>query len=245
MNSLGRGGVVVAMSSGLVATMGLPAQAVTQNAAGPEAASPAVAPAAAPVGAAFQTALLTAPTSFDASGAPLTAPTAAKVAFETGDFKAVPKAEPRRVAAPTTTASHSSAGTSSKATVKRSSESASSGLGASKGSSIISVASRYVGTSYRYGGTTPSGFDCSGYTSYVYRQVGKSIPRTAHQQMLASTRISRSAAKAGDLVFFVSGGRASHVGIVAGNGYMYDAGSSGGSVTKRKIYSSNVVYGTF
>src|SRR4051794_22772839 len=165
MNQLGRGGVVVAMSSGLVATMGLPAQAVSQNAAGPEAASPAVAPAAAPVGAAFHSALLTAPTSFDASGAPLTAPTAAKVSFETGVFKAVPKAAPRRVvAAP----SHSSAGSSAGATKTYKTG----GFGSSKGSSIVSIAARYIGVPYRYGGTTPTSWDCSGATSYIYRQAG-------------------------------------------------------------------------
>jgi peptidoglycan DL-endopeptidase CwlO len=237
MNQLGRGGVVVAMSSGLVATMGLPAQAVSQNAAGPEAASPAVAPAAAPVGAAFQTALLTTPVSFDASGAPLTAPATAKVAFETGLFKAVPKkAEPRR-AAPARTAS-----TGSKQSTK--SYEAVAGTFA-KGSSIVSIAARYIGVPYRYGGSTPSAWDCSGATSYIYRQAGISIPRTADQQMRASTRVSRSAAKPGDLVFFLSAGRAYHVGIVAGNGYMYDAGSSGKSFSKRKIYSASVVYGTF
>ncbi len=73
---------------------------------------------------------------------------------------------------------------------------------------MLAVASRYIGVSYRYGGTTPTAWDCSGATKYIFAQVGIDLPRTANQQMLASTRISRSEAQAGDLVFFTSGGSA-------------------------------------
>jgi cell wall-associated NlpC family hydrolase len=94
-----------------------------------------------------------------------------------------------------------------------------------------------------YGGTTPKGFDCSGYTRYVYKQLGVSLPRTADQQLNATRRISRSAARPGDLVFFVSGGRAYHNGIYAGNGMMYDAPRSGKSVQKREIWDATIVFG--
>jgi cell wall-associated NlpC family hydrolase len=244
MNALGRGGVVIAMSSGLVATMGLPAQAVS-NAAGPEtAAAPAGAPAAAPAGAAFTSASLAAPPSFQA-GAPLTAPAAATVRFETGAFTAVPKPPPPRPAA--APARSAAATVTSRAAQPAASDddtsSTATGGSAAHGSSVLAIAARYVGTPYVYGGTTPRGFDCSGYVRYVYGQLGVSLPRTANAQMLATKRISRSEAKPGDLVFFVSGGRAYHDGIYAGNGMIYDAPRSGKTVSKRAIWDATIVFG--
>jgi len=221
--------------------MGLPAQAAS-NAAGPEtAAAPAAAPAAgAPAGAAFSSASLTAAPSFQ-SGASLTAPAAATVNFETGKFTAVPKPKP----APARVADDdSSSGSSSSSSGSSSSSYGTGGFASAKGSSVLSVAARYVGVPYRYGGTTPGGgFDCSGAVRYIFRQLGVELPRTANQQMLASTRVSRSNAKVGDLVFIVSGGRATHVGIYAGNNMFYDAGSSGKSFSKREIWTSNVLFG--
>jgi cell wall-associated NlpC family hydrolase len=117
------------------------------------------------------------------------------------------------------------------------------GGSAVKGSSVLAIAARYVGTPYRYGGTTPRGFDCSGYTRYVFAKLGISLPRTANQQMNATRRIKRSQARPGDLVFFVSSGRAYHMGIYAGNGMMYDSPRSGKSVSKRKIWDAAVVFG--
>ena len=236
MNALGRGGVVIAMSSGLVATMGLPAQAVSK-AGGPETAAPAApaaVPGSAPAGAAFTSASLAAP-SFQA-GAPLTAPAAATVSWETGAFTAVPKPKP---APPRVTDDDSSRSSGSTST---SSESGS--FGSSRGSSVLSVAARYIGVPYRYGGSTPGGgWDCSGATSYIFRQIGISLPRTANQQMLATTRVSRANAKPGDLVFFLSAGRAYHVGIFAGDGMMYDSGRTGKTFSKRAIWSSSVIFG--
>ena len=113
----------------------------------------------------------------------------------------------------------------------------------SLGSKVIAIASRYFGVPYRYGGTTPRGFDCSGLVQYVYRQLGISLPRTAQQQYGATTRISRSQAKPGDLVFFFGGGGISHVGIYAGGNMMIAAPHSGTVVRKQPIYSSNVAFG--
>jgi cell wall-associated NlpC family hydrolase len=110
------------------------------------------------------------------------------------------------------------------------------------GSTVLAVAARYVGIPYRYGGTTPRGFDCSGFTGYVYRQFGISLPRTANEQMLATRRISRSQARRGDLVFFVSGGRAYHAGIYAGRNLMYDSPRSGKTLQRREIWSSDVIF---
>lgn len=108
-------------------------------------------------------------------------------------------------------------------------------------SAVVATAARYIGSRYVYGGTTPSGFDCSGFTSYVFRQHGKSLPRTAEQQRQAATRVSSP--RAGDLVFF--GAPAYHVGIYTGSGQMIDAGSSRTSVSKRAIWTSAVTYGRF
>jgi cell wall-associated NlpC family hydrolase len=106
------------------------------------------------------------------------------------------------------------------------------------GATILAIASRYAGAPYRYGGTTPAGFDCSGYTSYVYAQVGIDLPRTSSAQRAATRRISRSEAVPGDLVFMPG-----HVGIYAGGGMMWDAPRTGKDVQKRPIYSSSATFG--
>lgn len=222
------------MSSGLVATMGLPAQAVGQNAAGPEAAAPATAPIAVQPALAFQSGLLAAPASAQTSAAPLSAPAAATVEFENSAFTAVPK----KVVAPAPIAGFGAGrSTSTGAGI------ATSAFGSKRGSSVLAVAARYIGVKYVYGGTTPPGWDCSGATSYIFGQIGVKLPRTANDQMLSSKRVSSSEARPGDLVFFISGGRAYHVGIFAGNGMMYDAQRTGKAFTKRAIYSSAVTYG--
>lgn len=104
---------------------------------------------------------------------------------------------------------------------------------------IIATAKSLQGIPYNWGGTTPAGFDCSGYTSYVYRQVGLSIPRTAAQQQAYLIPVSDP--QPGDLVFF--GSRAHHVGIYAGGGMMYDSPSSGKTTGLHKVYSGVSGYG--
>ena len=106
------------------------------------------------------------------------------------------------------------------------------------GAAVMAIASRYAGTAYRYGGTTPTGFDCSGFTSYVLRQVGVDLPRTSGSQRAATARISRSEAVPGDLVFMPG-----HVGIYAGDGMMWDSPRTGEVVSRRSIYSSSATYG--
>jgi len=108
-------------------------------------------------------------------------------------------------------------------------------------SGIVSIAERFIGSPYVYGGSSPAGFDCSGFTSYVYGLAGKSIPRTATAQMLAATRVSSP--EPGDLIFFGSGSYAYHVAIYVGNGMMIDANHPGGSVGIRAIYSGVSGYG--
>ena len=99
------------------------------------------------------------------------------------------------------------------------------------GQQIVSTAERYIGVPYRAGGTTPRGFDCSGFVQYVYRQNGIELPRSAEDQFRMGRRISVHAARPGDLVFFrTSGRRISHVGIYNGNGRFIHAPSTGGHV---------------
>lgn len=95
------------------------------------------------------------------------------------------------------------------------------------GSDIVSIAMSLTGIPYVYGGSTPAGFDCSGFTQYVYAQVGISIPRTSGAQGAAGTFVSASEARPGDLVWHSYG----HVGIYAGNGMVIEA-TTPGSVTK-------------
>ncbi len=107
----------------------------------------------------------------------------------------------------------------------------------------LKVAATLNGRPYRFGSTGPSSFDCSGFTGFVYRQVGKSLPRTSGQQRRATVSVPKSAAVPGDLIFMSSGGRVGHVGIYAGGGKMWDAPSSGGRVSLRRIYTSNYTVG--
>ena len=95
------------------------------------------------------------------------------------------------------------------------------------GSDIVSIAMSLTGIPYVYGGSTPAGFDCSGFTQYVYAQAGISIPRTSGAQGAAGTFVSASEARPGDLVWHAYG----HVGIYAGNGMVIEA-TTPGSVTK-------------
>ena len=111
------------------------------------------------------------------------------------------------------------------------------------GTPVLAIADQYVGVPYVWGGTTPAGFDCSGYTGFVFGQLGIQLPRTANDQMLATPRVAAHEARPGDLVFFLSSsGRAYHNGIYAGDGYMYDSPRAGKSVSKRKIWSATVVF---
>lgn len=105
-------------------------------------------------------------------------------------------------------------------------------------SELTATATKYIGVPYVYGGTTSSGFDCSGYTRQVFKELGITLNRTAAAQYQQGTSVSRSNLRAGDLVFFNTTGRtASHVGISLGGDKFAHAGSSTG-VTVANISSS-------
>ena len=100
----------------------------------------------------------------------------------------------------------------------------------SKGQEIADYALQFVGYPYVYGGSSPKGFDCSGFTSYVYKQFGITINRTASTQLDNGTPVSMSELQPGDLVMFKKSGtgskRASHVGIYIGNNQFVHASTS-------------------
>lgn len=112
-------------------------------------------------------------------------------------------------------------------------------------SGLISYGAKFQGTPYVWGGTTPRGFDCSGFTSYVYKNVtGKTLPRTSGAQYSSSKKISKSQLQAGDLVFFsVGSSRITHVALYAGNGQLLHA--AGNSVHYQSLsgYWANYVVG--
>ena len=96
---------------------------------------------------------------------------------------------------------------------------------------IRKEALKYQGVPYVWGGTTPRGFDCSGFTQYVFGRVGVPISRNCLYQLSCGVIVAREDLQCGDLVFFentgTNGGFASHVGIYIGNGQLIHAGSKG------------------
>jgi peptidoglycan DL-endopeptidase CwlO len=97
----------------------------------------------------------------------------------------------------------------------------------------------YRGVPYRNGGSDPSGFDCSGFMQYVFRQTGAVLPREVHDQFRIGVEIDRSEIEAGDLVFFETVSRgASHVGLAIGGGEFVHAPSSRGVVRVERLTST-------
>jgi len=94
---------------------------------------------------------------------------------------------------------------------------------------ILRAAYSVVGTPYVFGGTSPYGFDCSGFTQYAFARAGVHLPRMADEQFYYGKRVSMSQLRAGDLIFYTTyEPGASHVGIYVGNGNFIHAGCSTG-----------------
>jgi cell wall-associated NlpC family hydrolase len=259
VSAAGKGGLVVAVSSGLVAGVGLPGSAALQTtraAKTPTASIPLLGAA-------------DAATATDAEAGAVAAASTAKVDFEHEAFRPVAKhaaattsaaraslqvsrvsrslaraAYQAQVKASAPRAQHRSPAAVTRPRIARTHTTAPTPKAIPVGhSSAVAIASRYLGVPYRYGGSSPRGFDCSGFTQYVYGQLGKSLPRTSSQQYNATTHISRSSARPGDLVFFFTGGRVSHVGIYAGGNMMIASPHTGDVVKRQEIYSANVAFG--
>ena len=230
---------VAVASGGLVATFALPASASSADDSGATAA--AGAPVAALPQIAGQTVAVAAP-AIDNAEAPtfgvvgFTAQPAANAAPAPLTITKVAQPAPPPDATTTTRASRTATRTAAPAPT------ATANPAPAPTGGIIGIAASLSGIYYRYGGTTTAGFDCSGFTSYVYRQVGKSIPRTAEAQRVASSKVSNPVP--GDLIFF--GFPAYHVGIFAGAGKMYDSPHTGTTTGLHVIWTqSNVSYGRF
>ena len=102
--------------------------------------------------------------------------------------------------------------------------------------SVVSVAMNYVGYRYVFGGTTPAGFDCSGFVYYVFNKAGIAMGRSMNSELASGPHISSSELQAGDLVYFAGTYRSgiSHIGIYIGNGKMVNAGDYSTGVDVRR-----------
>jgi uncharacterized protein YgiM (DUF1202 family) len=107
---------------------------------------------------------------------------------------------------------------------------------------IVAYALEFLGCPYVYGGMSPSGFDCSGYTKYVYEHFGITLTHSATAQYNGSTHIDQSQLEPGDLVFFSSSDSSiGHVGIYIGNGNMVHASSGSGKIIVSDLSGSYYV----
>lgn len=111
----------------------------------------------------------------------------------------------------------------------------------SEADQLLDTAAEYSGTKYVWGGTTPRGFDCSGYVGYIFNQYGIDLPRTS-AEMFASAGTRVSEVQPGDLVFFARGKSVFHVGIYVGDGQFISATKSKG-VFVNPLYSG--YWGTY
>ena len=204
---------VFAVSGGMVASFALPASAATHTTAKPKGlAATVVLPTAAP----------------SAAQAPLVSPS-----FGDIGFSGVAKPRPDSAVGVLRATDRSS-----RSATRLSVTGPGPGQAVSS-NDVIRLAVSLSGIPYLYGGATPAGFDCSGFTQYIFAKLGVSLPRTAEQQRQATTPVSTP--KVGDLVFF--GNPAWHNGIYAGNGMMYDAPKTGLKTGLRAIWAPDVTYG--
>ncbi|MEJ2866588.1 C40 family peptidase [Actinomycetospora sp. OC33-EN08] len=148
---------------------------------------------------------------------------------------AVKSESPAQKAAATQAKEKAAADKAAKAASTAKEKAAPASLG-SLGDRIVSQAAAFKGVPYEWGGTTPSGFDCSGLTKYVFGKMGISLPRTSQAQYDKAEHISQSQAQPGDLVFMGGENSIYHVAIYAGNGKMWTAPETGQSVKLGNLF---------
>lgn len=134
--------------------------------------------------------------------------------------------------------SSSSGGSSSGGSSTGGNTSGGSSSSGSIGQQIATYAQSFVGYPYVYGGSSPSGFDCSGFMQYVFAQFGYTINRTATGQLQNGYYVSYDNMQPGDIVYFGSGSSASHVGMYIGNGNFVHAQSSSTGVVISSLSES-------
>ena len=105
------------------------------------------------------------------------------------------------------------------------------------GSAVLEEAAKYVGTPYKSAGTTPAGFDCTGFVAYVYAKFGVKLPRSSSAYWNIGTRVSAADARPGDLI--VSSG---HVGIYAGGNMQIDSPRPGKTIQFRGIWQKSYIF---
>lgn len=126
-------------------------------------------------------------------------------------------------------------------TIKNNTSNASANQNSNKVNKLIEVANKQLGKPYAWGANGPNSFDCSGLTYYVYKNaLGVNLPRTSREQSKVGTKVDKKNLKAGDLVFFNTGGSGiSHVGMYVGNNNFIHSTQPGDTV---KIHSINSSY---
>ncbi len=107
----------------------------------------------------------------------------------------------------------------------------------SLGQRAVDIAANYIGVPYIYGGSSPSGFDCSGFTGYVYSQLGVTLPHSSSSQASYGVAVEKTDLMPGDLLFFNTRGGISHVGLYVGNGSFIHAPVPGSSVSYANLHS--------
>jgi len=214
MATVGRRSAAVAVTSGLaITTMAIPASAVPAE--GPANALPPVDVAALTEQA--RAALATSPV--------VQVPTeAAAWTFDAPDITVTANPKPEPVVQRSTAASRAAARPVNNAIPQ-----------SVAGNAVLEIAARYVGVPYVAGGSSPDGFDCSGFVSYVYAQLGISLPRSSGAYYDVGTRVTEP--QPGDII--VSPG---HVGIYAGDGLQIDAPRPGKTVQFRGIWQTNPIF---
>ncbi|WP_010491556.1 C40 family peptidase [Lacticaseibacillus zeae] len=138
-------------------------------------------------------------------------------------------------ASSTSTVSASNNASSTSVTSSTAPASAGSSKVSVSGGGIASNAAKYIGVPYVYGGTSPSGFDCSGLIYYAAKEAGVNLPRTSQAQSTLGSYVAVSDLQAGDLVFWGGVGSAYHVGIYIGNGQYIHAPAPGQNVTVQSM----------
>ena len=159
-----------------------------------------------------------------------------KSGYVSGDYLTLTNSKPAPVAAPAAT-------TAAPVAPEALPSDGDAGSGSGTGYDIVATAQQYLGVPYVYGGASSNGFDCSGFTMYVYKQYGYSLPHGATPQLNYGSSVSQSELQPGDLVFFTgtssTSSIASHVGIYIGNGQFIHASSGTGYCVKISSLNEN------